>query len=145
MFNRYMTWDQYRATIQVCMWRKPSEDWNTVAALNAQALEFPSFALEAAYAPQLTVFDGKEQNVWPRKQHSITWNLTLKRSWQVRYIKHGETSLSLIFRNWGKLFKQELIHMENHLPRICLLLRSDPRHQEVNNILYKHWVLTQNQ
>lgn len=27
--------------------------------------------------------------------------------------------------------------MENHLPRICLLLRSDPRHQELNNIFYK--------
>lgn len=49
-----------------------------------------------------------------------------------------------IFRDWGKLLKQEPIHMENHLPRICSLLHSDPRHQEVNNISYKHWVLTQN-
>lgn len=67
-----------------------------------------------------------------------TMKLHMENKLTVQVHKTRRGGLSLISRDGGKLFKQELIHVENHLPRICLLLHSDPRHQEVNNSLYEH-------
>lgn len=132
-----------RQTIKLCLWWKPSADWPYSCCCECACSRVPPvlhrkqdmhlnwqcFMVNTASVAQVTILNSMKLNT----EGKLT----------VQGHKTWRDSLS-IFRNWGKLFKQEPIHMENHLPRICLLLHSDPRHQEVNNILYKHWVRTQN-
>lgn len=76
-----------------------------------------------------------------RYWHAIVGDRIPKtRTGRVRKPQWGEFPFH--FSGLWKIFKQGRIHMENHLPMTCWLLHSDPRHQEVNNILYKHWIVT---
>lgn len=141
--DRYMTWGAQGKPLNCAYDESPLQTGPTAAAVSAHAPESPPvlhrkqdmhlnwqcFMVNTASVAQVTILNSMKLNT----EGKLT----------VQGHKTWRDSLS-IFRNWGKLFKQEPIHMENHLPRICLLLHSDPRHQEVNNILYKHWVRTQN-
>lgn len=126
-----------------CLWIKPSADGHNSCCFNAHAPEPQALHWKQHMHLNWQCFTGNAGSVSQiTALNNIKLHIEDKLTVQVH--KTWQGSLSLTSRDWGELFKQELIHMENHLPRICLLLHSDPRHQEVNNSLHKHWVLTQN-